>query len=318
MPDRNNAAFTVRHFTFKSCVPGQKISAALYIPDESPRAVLQVAHGMAEHSGLYRPLCRYFAQQGYVVAINDHLGHGKSVSSGALYGHFGDNGGLLNVVEDLRNLQSIVQTQYPNLPYFLLGHSMGSFVAREFAAAYGSSLSGVVFMGTGEGHNPAVWKAERAYLEMLKRSHGGRAIFPHLVDLTTGAYNKHFKPTRTSADWVTSKPEEADRFVADPLCGFPLTVQGYIDLGTLLQSINTEKWYARVPQSLPVLLISGQDDPVGGMGKGVQRVAKKLRATDHKVTVKLYPGVRHALHTEVNSDEVFADINVFLSSRTAG
>ncbi len=314
-PQEPLCAVSVRTFTFRSCVPGEKLFAALYLPEGAPRAVLQIAHGMAEHSGLYEPLCRYFAERGFAVAINDHLGHGKSISTGALYGHFGDEGGLLNVVEDLRNLQCTVQTEFPDLPYFLLGHSMGSFLAREFAASYGASLSAAVFMGTGEGLPGPVWKAERAYLDLLKRTHGGRAHLPHLAKIATGGYNLHFRPNRGPYDWVTSKPEEADRFDADPLCGFPLTVQGYIDLGTLLQRINTEQWYARVPQRLPILLVSGKDDPVGGMGKGVERIAKKLRATDHRVTMKLYPNVRHALHTEVNSPEVFADLYGFLSAQ---
>ncbi len=304
--------FSVRTFTFRSCVAGEKLFAALYLPETAPRAVLQIAHGMAEHSGLYEPLCRYFASRGFAVAINDHLGHGKSISSGALYGHFGDEGGLMNVVEDMRNLQCTVRAEFPQLPYFLLGHSMGSFLAREFAASYGGSLSGAVFMGTGEGLPGPVWKAERAYLDFLKRTRGGRAHLPYLAKIATGGYNRHFRPNRGPYDWVTSKPEEADRFDADPLCGFPLTVQGYIDLGALLQRINTEDWYARVPQSLPILLISGKDDPVGGMGAGVERIAKKLRATDHRVTMKLYPNIRHALHTEVNSAEVFADLYGFL------
>lgn len=171
----------------------------------NPKAVLQISHGMAEHSALYKPFCEYMAQRGFVVVINDHLGHGRSVTSGALYGHFGEKGGLYNVVEDQRNLQSIMREKYPELPYFLMGHSMGSFIAREFAAAYGNSLTAVVFMGTSAGISTAMWKAERTYLNMLKKAKGARAKIPSLEKIATGPYNKKFKPNRTNYDWVTSK-----------------------------------------------------------------------------------------------------------------
>ena len=141
----------VSEFTFDSSTAHNKIFTRLYEPDGEPKAVLQISHGMAEHSALYKPFCEYMAQRGFVVVINDHLGHGRSVTSGALYGHFGEEGGLYNVVEDQRNLQSIMREKYPELPYFLMGHSMGSFIAREFAAAYGNSLTAVVFMGTSAG-----------------------------------------------------------------------------------------------------------------------------------------------------------------------
>lgn len=307
---------TVRssQFTFNSCTAKNKIFTRLYEPDTPPAAVLQISHGMAEHSALYRPFCEYMAQRGFAVAVNDHLGHGRSVASGALYGHFGDRGGLYNVVEDVRNLQSVMREKYPDLPYFLMGHSMGSFIAREFAAAYGTSLTAAVFMGTSAGIPEGVWRAEHAYLEMLKKSKGPRAKLPHLARLATGPYNKKFKPNRTEFDWVTSKEEEVDRFVNDPLCGFPLTVQGYIDLGALLHAVNSDEWYRRLPKKLPVYLISGESDPVGGMGKGVRKIEKKLRETGHDVTMTLYPRVRHALVTEVNADRVFADVYAFLAA----
>lgn len=214
----------VSEFTFDSSTAHNKIFTRLYEPDGKPKAVLQISHGMAEHSALYKPFCEYMAQRGFVAVINDHLGHGRSVTSGALYGHFGEKGGLYNVVEDQRNLQSIMREKYPELPYFLMGHSMGSFIAREFAAAYGNSLTAVVFMGTSAGISTAMWKAERTYLNMLKKAKGARAKIPSLEKIATGPYNKKFKPNRTNYDWVTSKEEEVDRFVNDPLCGFPLTV----------------------------------------------------------------------------------------------
>lgn len=301
----------VTEFTFNSCKAKNKIFTRLYTPDSDPVAVLQVVHGMAEHSALYKPFCEYFAERGFVVVINDHIGHGRSVSSGALYGHFGDKGGLYNVVEDARNLQSIMKEKYPELPYFLMGHSMGSLVAREFAAAYGNTLTGAIFMGTSDGLSAAAWRTEKLYLDMLKKTKHATAKVQSVADQMNTKYNKPFKPNRTQFDWISSREEEVDRYVRDPLCGFPLTVQGYIDLGTMLQEVSKKEWYTRVPRKLPIYLISGEFDPVGDMGKGVRKIEKKLRETGHNVTTTLYPRIRHALVTEVNADYVFADIHAF-------
>lgn len=304
----------ITEFTFNSCKAKNKIFTRLYTPDTEPVAVLQIVHGMAEHSALYRPLCEYMAEKGFVVVINDHIGHGRSVSSGALYGHFGDKGGLYNVVEDVRNLQGIIRGKYPELPYFLMGHSMGSLIAREFAAAYGSSLSGVVFMGTSTGLSKTSWRVQKLYLETLKKRMGGTAKVQSIADGLAAKYNKPFKPNRTPFDWISSREEEVDRYVRDPLCGFPLTVQGYIDLGALTQEVNADAWYARVPRKLPVYLISGEFDPVGDMGKGVRKIEKKLRETGHNVKTTLYPRIRHALVTEINAGRVFEDIHSFCTA----
>lgn len=301
-------------FTFDSCVSGVKIYTRLFEPDAAPKAVLQICHGMAEHGALYKPFCEFMAGQGFAVAVNDHVGHGRSVHSGALYGHFGDEGGLQNTVRDARQLQTLLRRRFPNVPYFLMGHSMGSFIARAFTAQFGESLTAAVFMGTSAGLPTALWKAERVYLKLLKKTKGPGAKLSHLERLATGPYNRTVKNPRTASDWVTSKEEEVDRFVADPLCGFPLTVQGYIDLGTLLQEINSDAWFKAVPTALPILLISGEDDPVGDMGRGVRAVQKRLLDTGHSVTLTLYPGIRHALVTERNSDEVFRDIEAFLTA----
>ena len=303
----------VTEFTFNSCVPHNKIFTRLYEPDTAPLAVLQIAHGMAEHGAPYRPFCEYLAERGFAVVICDHIGHGRSVSSGALYGHFGDNGGLYNLVEDQRNLQSLMQEKYPDLPYFLMGHSMGSFVARAFAASYGSCLQALVLMGTSAGMKPGMWPAERMMLRALKKAKGGRAKVQLLADQMTMLYNGPFRPKRTDFDWISSKEEEVDRYIQDPLCGFPLTVQGYLDLGVMLEAVNRREWYTRVPKKLPVYLISGGRDPVGDMGKGVRRVERKLLETGHHVRTTLYPGIRHALCTETNSPRVFADIHRFLA-----
>ena len=273
---------------------------------------------MAEHSAIYKPFCAYMAERGFVVVVNDHLGHGRSVTSGSMYGHFGDKGGLYNVVEDMRNLQGIMQEKYPDLPYFLMGHSMGSFVAREFAAAYGNSLTAAIFMGTSAGASEAQWQAEYAALNLLKKTYGAHTKSQYVADMVTGGFNRKFRPNRTPFDWVSSVEEEVNRYVRDPLCGFPMTLQGYIDIGAMQQAVNRKEWYSRVPRKLPVYLISGEADPVGDMGKGIRKVEKKLKETGHNVKTTLYPRIRHALVQEIISERVFADLYDFCAAHLPG
>ena len=299
----------VSEFTFDSSTAHNKIFTRLYEPDGEPKAVLQISHGMAEHSALYKPFCEYMAQRGFVVVINDHLGHGRSVTSGALYGHFGEKGGLYNVVEDQRNLQSIMREKYPELPYFLMGHSMGSFIAREFAAAYGNSLTAVVFMGTSAGISTAMWKAERTYLNMLKKAKGARAKIPSLEKIATGPYNKKFKPNRTNYDWVTSKEEEVDRFVNDPLCGFSFTINGYMGLLELLNRTYLDNTLTAGNPMLPIIFMSGcEDSCMLGYKKHIEAVSKQQEAGYYYVGSKMYAGMRHEILNEIGKEQVYEDI----------
>lgn len=302
----------VSEFTFDSSTAHNKIFTRLYEPDGEPKAVLQISHGMAEHSALYKPFCEYMAQRGFVVVINDHLGHGRSVTSGALYGHFGEKGGLYNVVEDQRNLQSIMREKYPELPYFLMGHSMGSFIAREFAAAYGNSLTAVVFMGTSAGISTAMWKAERTYLNMLKKAKGAQAKIPSLEKIATGPYNKKFKPNRTPNDWICTDPAVVDRYTADPLCGGDATVGLSRELLRGLGFIQKRTNLKKMNKALPVFFIAGHSDPVGAMGKGVEKAASRFCAEGmQQVALHLYDG-RHEILNEPNREEIYGDVWAFL------
>ena len=247
------------------------------------------------------------------MAINDHLGHGRSVSKGGAFGYFGP-GGAQNLVRDMRKLTFLMREEYPDAPYFLMGHSMGSFLARSYAAQFGSELAGAVFMGTCGPQNRAVMAAERRLADKLVNKLGPKAHHPLFARLSTGRFNKAFAPNRTASDWVTRDAQEVDRYVADPLCGFDLTVSGYRDVVYLQSEVTSERWLRRVPKSLPILLISGDQDPLGDFGKGVRRLSSRLEATGHQVKTILYPGARHALITETNRSEVFRDILAFLEA----
>lgn len=303
-----------REISFDSCLDGERIFTRVVQPADAcnVKAVLQIAHGMAEHSLPYVDFARHVASHGYVVVINDHLGHGKSVGVGGTYGHFGE-GGCQNLVRDMRKLQDIIKQDYPNVPYFLLGHSMGSFLARSFAAQYGAELSGAIFVGTCGNAGKAVYKAEKLLANHLIKKKGAKGHDPLFAKLSTQKYNQAFKPFRTPNDWISRDTEQVDIYTNDPLCGFDLTVSGYRDIVCLQEEVSGGEWYRRVPD-IPILILSGDRDPVGGFGKGVRQVAERLKKTGHRVQMVLYPEARHAILTETNRSEVYEEVLKFLSS----
>lgn len=302
----------MKEISFDSCACDERIFVRVVEPADKLRArgVLQIAHGMAEHSLLYLDFANYMAQAGFVVAINDHLGHGKSVSKGGAYGYFGE-GGAQNLVRDMHKLYLLIRAEHPDLPYFLMGHSMGSFLARSYAAQYGKELTAAAFMGTCGPQSRVVFAVERKLADRMVEKFGAKAHHPLFARLSTERFNKEFAPNRTACDWVTRDEVEVDRYVADPLCGFDLTISGYRDIVYLQSEITSEDWIRRLPKELPVLLISGDQDPLGDFGKGIRRLHSRLRETGHDVEMILYPGARHALITETNRDEVYRDLLSF-------
>lgn len=302
-----------REMSFDSSQGEERIFVRIVEPagKQDVKGVLQIVHGMAEHSLLYMEFARYMAENGYVVVANDHLGHGKSVSSGGAYGYFGPKG-MESVLADLHKLYEIVHREYEDVPYFMMGHSMGSFLCREYTARYGADLSAAVYMGTCGPQNPAVLKSELLLAEHFVKKLGPRAHHPLFAKLSTEKFNQSFAPNRTSADWISRDENEVDRYVADPLCGFDFTVSAYRDLIRLQKSICSDSWLEKVPKSLPLLLISGGKDPLGGNGQGIRKLKQRLERTGHTVRMILYPDARHALITETNRSEVFQDIKEFL------
>ena len=285
-------------FTFPSTGGLCDIHAAKYLCD-SPRAVLQIAHGMAEHFERYDPFIERLSAAGIAVYTNDHVGHGKSVKSEEDKGYFGEKG-WQTMVDDCHALYLIAKADYPDLPYYFFGHSMGSFVAREYARRYGAELSGAIFCGTG-GSNPAAGAGVLvAKLIAAFKNERHRSAF--INDLAFGAYNKTFEG-RTPFDWLTRDQSVVDAYIADPDCGYLFTLNGYIGLFQALSTVSKDDWYHGVLADLPILLIAGAEDPVGNYGKGVAEVCDRLTETGHrKVEMKLYADCRHEI---LNEPEVF-------------
>lgn len=306
-----------REMSFDSCVSNERIFVRIIEPTDKAnvKGVLQIAHGMAEHSLPYVDFAKYIALKGYAVAINDHLGHGKSVSAGGAYGYFG-KGGCHNMEKDMYKLYTIMREDYPIVPYILMGHSMGSFLARSYTEQFGGQLRAAIYIGTCGDLNPAVFAAEKLLCKAILKKKGEKGHDPLFAKLSTEKYNKAFMPTRTAIDWISRDTAEVDTCLKDPLCNFDMTVSGYRDILYLQSEISSSEWYRKMP-NIPILILSGDKDPVGDFGKGVKKVAQRLEKTGHNVRLRLYPDARHAILCEINKNEVYDEIANFLASVTA-
>lgn len=282
-------------------------------PKESEiKGVIQIAHGMAEHTDRYLEVANYLADNGFAVIMNDHEGHGKSINTQDDLGYFCDKDGNEKIVDDLKTVNDLAREKFPDRKVILWGHSMGSFMARRFTAKYPGAADAAIFCGTA-GANPAA-AAGALMANLIKKFKGNNHKSPFLNNLAFGAYNKKFTE-RTGFEWLSVNEENVDKYVADPLCGYLFSAEAYRDLFNLLSSVNNAGWYDAVPKDLPIYLIAGDMDPVGNYGKGVQEVYDKLVASGHKnVKIKLYPGLRHEIHNEKENAEVYADILAFANS----
>ena len=299
-----------RHIDFTSSNGKTTIEALHWPCGDAPRGVVQLCHGMCEHIGRYDEFARFLNSRGFAVVGNNHLGHGASLIEGR-YGYFGDDGAYNFLVEDLELLRRKAAALYPGLPYFLFGHSMGSFIARLYIARYGDRLSAAVICGT-SGPNPLSGAGQ--LLAKLVIALRGRTYVSHWLEKLAGADNlKRIPNARTSSDWLSRDTAKVDEFIADERCGFTFTCSAYLELARMLENVSDEAWYRAVPRGLPLLLIAGDDDPVGKWGEGVRYVYDKLKeAGVSDAELKLYPGARHELLNELNREEVFEDVAVFL------
>ncbi len=293
---------------------GVELHTCIWEPAGTPKAIVQIAHGMAEHSGRYARFAQALTGAGYVVYASDHRGHGQTSPPGAEHGYFADEDGFGSVVADLHAVTERARADYPGLPVFLFGHSMGSFLARAYAAQYGAELAGLLLSGTG-GDPGALGKVGLRLARAQGRARGRRHTSGLMDRLTFGQYNKDFAPARTKFDWLSRDPAEVDAYVADPMCGNVFTAGFFDDLLTGLAQVNDPKTTAAVPKELPIHLLSGSMDPVGAKTVGVEQVARAYRdAGVRSVTTQYYLGARHELLNETNRDEVTADVIAWLDA----
>ena len=307
---------SLRYVKIPSSRPGATLNVLLCLPEGRPRAVLQMTHGMVEYIGRYEELACWLADRGVAAVGHDHLGHGGSVVSREEYGYFGRPDGNRLLLDDIHRVTRWAKAlpELEGLPWFLLGHSMGSFYARQYLCEYGGELQGAILMGTGWQPRAAA-RAGRALCHLLAAFHGWRYRSKLVDSMAFGSYNRSFRPARTSKDWLNRDEKEVDRYLSEERCSFRFTLNGYDSLFTALERLCDKELLARAPKDLPVLFLSGDDDPVGDRGRGVQKAAQSLRdAGMRRVEVKLYPGARHELLVELNRQEVFADIGSFIQN----
>lgn len=297
-------------FTYLSSNGKWRSSALIYTPDEGVvvRGVVQLSHGMCEYVGRYEPLARELCKAGIVFCGNDHLGHGSTaLLNREKLGYFGPRGSRKFLVEDLELLRREVAGRYPGVPYFLLGHSMGSFIARLYAQRFGDSLSGLIISGTA-GKNPAagLGKALARGIELAK---GPRYISHKVYEMANGSFSKAIPESRTPVDWLSKDPDVCAAYLRDPLCAFQFTVSAYYELFSMVEECNSGTWYSGMPKRLPIYLFSGEQDPVGAMGAGPREVYQGLvEAGCRQVELKLYPAGRHEMFNEVEREDVREDL----------
>lgn len=291
---------------------GTLIHVNRWLPEGPAKAVVQIAHGMAEHSDRYARFAEQLTGAGYAVYAGDHRGHGGTATAPEDEGYFADHAGWATVVDDLHLVTERAKSEQPGLPFFLLGHSMGSFLARSYAARFGDELDGLILTGTG-GDPGLLGKVGALVASVEGRIRGRRHKSTLLNSLTFGQYNKAFQPNRTEFDWLSRDDAEVDKYIADPRCGNVFTSGFFADLLPGLAEINSDETVERVPKDLPIHLASGSMDPVGDRTKGVQQVATQYRRLGvEDVTTRFWPDARHEILNETNRDEVMAELIAWL------
>ena len=306
---------SMRESSFLSADGRHQIYYRVYLPEGEPRGILQLAHGITEHIGRYDHFARAFCEQGYIVAGNDHLGHGRSTDDSDR-GWVGDVGGWTAMVEDIHTLHKLIRSEHPGLPCYLFGYSMGSFLCRSYIIRFHGSLDGAILCGTGH-KSMRLLNAGLRTAQLICRMKGSRAHSKQLYNMVLGQNNKGFPNARTSHDWLNRDEDVIDEYLRDPL-RVEMPSAGLLrDMLEGMVFMEKPRNMERMTRELPVYLISGDKDPVGENGKGVMRAYKAfLKAGMKDVTMKLYPGARHELWNEENREEVFGDILSWLEAKS--
>ncbi len=299
---------------YNSSTGVNKIRALIWYDDEIDHvAVFQIAHGVGEHIGRYDDFAKFLASKGFVVCGNDHIGHGKSVNSEDELGFTAEEEGYRRFVDDMHILHNIMHKRYPELPYFLFGHSMGSFCARLYAGAFGSELSGLIICGTGQ--VPSGFDFLVNSLSALARKMGPRTVNHALASSLNKFSCFGIRDKTSDLDWLSFDKQNVENYKNDPLCGHELSMAGIRDLCSVGILASDKLWPATVPTDLPILIISGAKDPIGFNGKGPVAVADALKVTGHEPEIIVYPHCRHEiLNEEEYKEKVYLDILGWLNS----
>lgn len=303
-------------FYFPSKDGNTEIHTIEWKPAGKVRAVLQMCHGMIEYIDRYSEFAEYLCSHGFYVVGNDHLGHGKSVQSDKEYGYFHAKYGNSCVLGDMHTLHQRTVKKYPDVPYFMLGHSMGSILVRQYIQIYGNELDGAILMGVVQEQPKLVLDCGMELCQVLSLFRGGHYRSKLVEEMVTGSFNKKFEPNQTRADWVTSDEERLAAYCADPLCSFHFTVNAYYHMLAGMKKMQKKEGVFMIPKNLPILLAAGTEDPCGGMGKGVRKIYDKYKKAGIKdISLQLYAGDRHELLNEIDRTQVYLDLYEWMENR---
>lgn len=290
--------------SFTSYNERDQVQAWIYVPACKPNGIVQLIHGFGEHSRRYIHMISAFLDAGYIVAADDHVGHGKTAMVNNVWGDWGDKG-YHTMMEDEHTLKKIVCEKYPNLPYFLFGHSMGSFITRDFIAKYGNELNGATICGT-TGIFRGAKEVKEKLKEIIDAGHGEESD-PNIVGSLMGWMCERCGEVQIGNEWICHDPFDA--FTR------PTSNRSIYDFIQMMLTIEGTQWAKKVPKKLPIYNIAGDQDPVGEYGLGVCQVSNWLVETGHHVTTKLYSGYRHEIHNYAEiKNEVEAGIIEFMNS----
>ncbi|MCR5501694.1 MAG: lysophospholipase [Lachnospiraceae bacterium] len=302
-----------KEFTFPSADKKTTIHVTEWIPEGKVRGVIQIVHGMCEHIERYDDFAGYLTEHGFYVTGNDHLGHGRSVTGTEKLGYFEDGMQSGALIKDMRQLHLMTAERFPGISYFILGHSMGSFLTRRYIAKYGEELAGALILGTGYTPYPMLAFGMRL-CRITAASKGETARSKAVNSLAFGSYNKAFRPAKSDYEWLSKEEDVVERYLSDPYCAYRFTVNGFY--GLFRNIWFAQKETGSIPEDLPVYILSGSEDPVGGNGKGVIKVFRDMeKAGIRDLGIKLYPGDRHEILNETNRSEVYEDIRSWLEGR---
>ena len=302
-------------FYYDSADQKTKIHAIEWIPEGEIKGIVHAVHGVTEHAGRYEALAKYLTEKGFVVVGIDLIGHGKSIAEGAKPMYFGPEGSWIWLEKDLDICRAQMKEKYPNLPYCMIGSSLGSFLIRTYIINYPNAIDMAILVGTGQQPSVAISLGKYVAKSEAKK-YGEDATTKKISELTFGTYNKKFAPNRTRYDWLAKSEKSVDEYINDPLRG------GDMSSGVFREMLNGMKYCGdinnvkKMNKEMAILFLSGSDDPVGEFSKGVKKACnlyKKAGLTD--IDLKIYDGLRHDILHEENSEEIFKDLYEWLLKR---
>ncbi len=304
-------------FYFSSSNGRNRIRARVCTPDVEPRAVIQIAHGIAEHIERYDDFMTFLGENGFVVVGNDHLGHGKSYETDEDKGFFAEENGWACVVKDMDRLRTEMRKRYPDLPYVFFGHSMGSFLTRTYLIDHPDSYDAAIISGTGHMGLPIVLGG-LGIANLLVKLNGAHGDGTALNNIAFGAYCDKIDDPRTPYDWLSRDAAQVDKYIADPNCGFICKISLYRDMMAGIKYITSRKNIEKMNKERPIYFMSGSADPVGEYGAGVERAYNAFcHAGQRDVMIRLYPDGRHEMLNELNRADVYRDILNWLNEKLA-